>query len=56
LPLAPTLEQGVIVEEFEKKIESIRRLESEMDLQLVKAEKNKQSVLASAFSGKITNG
>jgi type I restriction enzyme S subunit len=43
-------EIAVIVNE---KITAMERLESEIDIQLLKAEKNKQSVLASAFQGKV---
>ena len=46
-------EQKAIVEIVEEKFRSIRRLEEELDHQLFKAEKNKQSVLASAFSGAL---
>jgi type I restriction enzyme S subunit len=46
-------EQEVIVEVIGEKIDSIIRLEDEIASQLLKAEKNKQSILASAFSGRI---
>ena len=37
----------------EKKLDSIERLYSEIELDLLRAEKNKQSILASAFSGRL---
>lgn len=46
-------EQKVVVAIVEEKFLSIRRLEEELDHQLVKAERNKQAVLASAFTGQI---
>jgi predicted GIY-YIG superfamily endonuclease/restriction endonuclease S subunit len=52
-PLAPLAEQQEILGEIEKKILSIARLEQDLELQLMKAEKNKQSILASAFSGEL---
>ena len=54
LPLAPTLEQNIIVEQFKKKVDSIKRLEMEISFQLKKSEKNKQSILVSAFTGYIS--
>lgn len=53
LPIPSISEQVEIVAKVNEKFESISRLEAELNIQLVKAEKNKQSVLASAFSGKI---
>lgn len=52
-PIPPLEEQKKIIELVEEKLASIERLETEVSVQLVKAEKNKQSILASAFSGKI---
>jgi type I restriction enzyme S subunit len=42
-----------IVEKVNSKLDSIDRIENEIEVQLKKAEKNKQSILASAFSGRI---
>ncbi len=56
VPIPPALEQEVIVSIVDEKLTAIKRLDEELEQQLVKAEKNKQSILASAFSGKITNG
>ena len=52
-PVPPLEEQKVILQEIESKFESIERLEKEVGRQLIKAEKSKQSILASVFSGKI---
>ncbi len=51
LPLPGMVEQSEIVGQVEAKFDAIGRLANELDIQLLKAEKNKQSVLASAFSG-----
>jgi len=53
LPLPLIAEQAEIVLQVEKKIEAIKRLENDLDIQLFKAEKNKQSILSSAFSGNL---
>jgi len=50
----PSLEeQKEIVRVAGERLDSIKRLEVEIEYQLIKSEKNKQSVLASAFSGKV---
>ena len=36
-----------------EKNDGANRLEDDIDAQLIKAEKNKQSILASAFTGKV---
>jgi len=51
--LPSAIEQARIVEELEKQFDAIIRLEKEIDIQLGKTEKNKQSILASAFSGDL---
>ena len=48
-------EQHEIVKCIEEKLNAIEKLNKEIDIQLLKAEKNKQSILASAFSGKLIN-
>jgi restriction endonuclease S subunit/predicted GIY-YIG superfamily endonuclease len=53
VPLPSIKEQDEIVRIIEDKMYSMERLDIELVLQLEKAEKNKQSILASAFSGKI---
>lgn len=53
LLLPPLTEQAEIVLQVEKNLEFIKRLKSDIELQLFKAEKNKQSILASAFSGRL---
>ena len=56
VPLPPLVEQIEIEKLVSAKLSSIEHLDNEIDVQLIKVEKNKQSVLASAFSGKIING
>lgn len=46
-------EQDVIVRMVDEKITSIDHLEEELEVQLIKAERNKQSILAKAFSGRF---
>ncbi|MCK4586648.1 MAG: restriction endonuclease subunit S, partial [Gammaproteobacteria bacterium] len=46
-------EQKFITEQLEKKITAICRISESIEIQLKKAEKNKQSILASAFTGRI---
>ena len=53
MPLPLLAEQSEVVLQVEQKLESIVRLDNELDLQLFKAEKNKQSILSSAFSGEL---
>ncbi|MEW8658037.1 MAG: hypothetical protein AB2603_06865 [Candidatus Thiodiazotropha endolucinida] len=48
-----TGEQQEVVSILEECLSRAARLEAELERQLKKAEKDKQSVLASAFSGKI---
>ncbi|MEQ9304214.1 MAG: restriction endonuclease subunit S [Marinoscillum sp.] len=52
-PLPPIEEQETVIEIVEDYKASIDRLESEVSIQLVKAEQNKQSILAAAFSGEL---
>ena len=53
--LAPYEEQVEISKIVSEKIEAMQRLETELDNQITKAEKNKQSILASAFTGRLLN-
>ncbi|MEQ8289704.1 MAG: restriction endonuclease subunit S [Gammaproteobacteria bacterium] len=53
IPLMPEAELTEISKIVSQKTDSIARLEIELDSQLVKADRNKQSILASAFSGRI---
>jgi len=48
-------EQTEINSIVEEKLVSMERLVVELELQLIKAEKNKQSILASAFAGKLND-
>lgn len=51
--LPPSNEQIEILLAVEKRFLEIVRLEKNIDFQLIKAEKNKQSILTSAFKGKL---
>ena len=53
LPLPPLVEQAEIVTQVEQKFEVINRLDNEIEKQLFKTDVNKQSVLVSAFSGRL---
>lgn len=53
--LPPLDEQHEIVRVVNEKLDSIKRLEAEIESQLKKSEKNKQAILASAFSGGLVN-
>lgn len=46
-------EQGEILKQIDKKFYTSDRLLKELEIQLIKAEKNKQSILVSAFSGQL---
>ena len=48
-------EQNEIVRVIEDKLGAMERLDYELDIKLLKAEKNKQSILASAFSGTLVD-
>jgi len=50
-PLPPSGEQSEILRQLEQKFYASDRLLKELDVQHLKTEKNKQSILASAFSG-----
>lgn len=51
VPVPSAEEQTQIVMLVKERIEASKRLMNELEIQLVKAEKSKQSILASAFSG-----
>lgn len=51
IKLPSILEQKVIVDEINKRFNASKRLAEHIELQLNKAEKSKQSILAAAFSG-----
>lgn len=53
MPLPSPEEQKEIVRIVEEKMQSSDRLLSELDHQFLKVEKNKQSILASAFTGTV---
>ncbi|MBL1140405.1 MAG: hypothetical protein HND53_00040 [Proteobacteria bacterium] len=52
-PLPPLSEQKLIAELLQQKFSSIEHLEKDLEIQFLKVNKNKQSVLASAFSGRL---
>ena len=53
IPVPPLDEQTEIVKQIEKKFSAANQLLNEIEHLIIKAGKNKQSVLASAFSGKL---
>ncbi|HEY9036825.1 MAG TPA: restriction endonuclease subunit S [Pseudomonadales bacterium] len=53
VPLPSLKEQKAIFEKATEILFSIKRLEIQVESKLIKAEKNKQAILASAFSGKL---
>lgn len=53
-PLSSTDEMESIVSMIDTKFELSNRLNLAIDIQLKKAEKNKQSILSSAFNGKLS--
>lgn len=55
LPLLPSSEQKQLVADVKNKLLIISRLDAEIDNKLLRAEKNKQSILASAFSGDLVS-
>jgi type I restriction enzyme S subunit len=52
-PLPPLDEQGELLKQIDEKFYTSDRLLKELEIQLIKAEKNKQSILVSAFSGQL---
>lgn len=53
LPVPPLEEQHKITELVDEKLSDIEKLNAVIEEQLIKSEKNKQSILASAFSGNL---
>lgn len=53
IALPSLLEQEEIVKKVNDRFDGLKRLGDDIDVQLIKAEKNKQSALASAFSGNL---
>ena len=54
IALPPLLEQKEIVKKVNQKIDASTRLDAKIKIQLIKAENNKHSIMASAFSRKIS--
>ena len=55
IPLLPEVEQEELINSLKYKMSMTDRLEVEIDRQLIKTDKSKQSVLASVFSGQLTD-
>jgi len=55
-PLAPLAEQHQIVAEVEARTTAIDHLEAELDRQITRSNRLRQSTLAAAFSGKLRQG
>jgi len=53
VPLLPVVELIEVISLVNQKIDGLQRLESEIEAHLMKAVKNKQSILASAFKGML---
>ena len=53
VPLVSKNERDEVMAILDEKLIAINRVEKSVVEQLLKAEKNKQSILASAFSGKV---
>jgi type I restriction enzyme S subunit len=53
IPFMSEEEQKRICEAVNEKLDSLAKLANEIDTQLIKSEKNKQSILASSFSGDL---
>ena len=54
IPYPSIEEQKILIQMVSEKVGSISRLDKEIEKQLLKSEKNKQSILASAFSGELS--
>jgi len=53
IPLPSVIEQGVMMSIVSERLSKAERVDQEIYKQLLKADKNKQSILASAFTGKL---
>ncbi|MDD5003456.1 MAG: hypothetical protein PHS70_04945, partial [Acidithiobacillus sp.] len=53
IPLPPLDEQLRIVEEVERRLTLLRATEAQVDANLQRAERLRQSILAQAFSGRL---
>ena len=56
VPLPPYIEQGIIVSEVENKFSIIGELEKQVDFNLKRAERLRQSILKKAFLGQLLKG
>ena len=55
VPLPPYIEQNIIVSEVENKFSIIGGIEKEVDRNIIRAERLRQSILKKAFSGKLVS-
>jgi type I restriction enzyme, S subunit len=55
IPIPPELEQHRIVAEVDRRLSLVREVETQVNANLRRAERLNQSILASAFSGKLVN-
>ena len=53
LPLPPLKEQQLIAQELEKQTHAIRKIEEEVEKDLIRADRLRQSILKKAFSGRL---
>jgi type I restriction enzyme, S subunit len=56
IPVPPLTEQKAIVDEVESRLTSARKIEEDINITLLKAERLRQSVLRKAFSGNLIIG
>ena len=56
IPLLPINEMEEAIAKVGDRMDAIQRMDNEINSQLIKSEKNKQSILASAFSGGLVEG
>lgn len=55
LPIPPETEQYRIVAEIDRRLSLVREVESQVDANLQRAERLRQSILSQAFSGGLIN-
>ncbi len=53
VPLPPLAEQRALVSEIESRLTTVEAIEKELDVNLARAERLRQSILAKAFSGQL---
>jgi type I restriction enzyme S subunit len=55
LPLPPKIEQQAIIEALEERMSVILEIENQVDSNLSRAERLRQTILRSAFAGQLLN-